>query len=63
MYSKNMVNYSMVLDLVPTLAKLYFNETLTNLKLNYTQAGVLLGVGLQYKLCESIKEELDAEMN
>ena len=59
MYSKNMVNYSMVLDSVPTLAKLYFNETL----MNYTQAGVLLGVGLQYKSFENIKEEFDAEMN
>ena len=53
----------MMLDLVPTLTKLYFIVTLMDLKLNYTQAGVLLGVGLQYKLCESIKEELDAEMN
>ena len=38
---------------------LYFNETL----MNYTQAGVLLGVGLQYKSFENMKEEFDAEMN
>jgi len=61
-YSKNMVNYSMIIDLIPTLAKLFFNNQLF-ISLSYIQAGVLLGVGLQNKSFDTIREEFDIEAN
>ena len=61
-YSKNMVNYSMIIDLIPTLAKLFFNNQLF-VSLSYIQAGVLLGVGLQNKNFDTIREEFDIETN
>ena len=57
-----MVNYSMIIDLIPTLAKLFFNNQLF-VSLSYIQAGVLLGVGLQNKNFDTIREEFDIETN
>lgn len=51
-YSKNMVDFHLVLDLVPTIAKLFFNkQTLPKgtVNLSYVQAAILIGLGLQYK--------------
>lgn len=62
LYSKNMVNYSIITDLIPSLAKLFFTRKV-NLSLSYIQAGVLLGFGLQNKSFDSIKEEFEVEVN
>lgn len=49
-YAKNLVDFHLIMDLVPTLAKLFFlhlpEHTMT---LSYVQAAVLVGMGLQYK--------------
>ena len=62
LYSKNMVNYSIILDLIPTLSKLYFTNKI-QINLSYIQAGVLLGIGLQKKTFDIIKEEFNIENN
>ena len=61
-YAKNLSNNSNIIDLIPTLAKLFFNNKM-NIALSYTQAGILLGIGLQYKSFDDIKEEFEVELN
>ena len=62
LYSRNMTNYNMIIDLIPIVAHLYFNKKLV-VSLSYIQAGVLLGVGLQRKSFDSIAEEFNIEPN
>jgi N-acetyltransferase 10 len=60
-YSKNMVDFHLVLDLVPTLAKLFFTkQTLPrgSINLSYVQSAILIGLGLQYKKVEDIEKDL-----
>lgn len=62
LYSRNLIKYNMIIDLIPIIAHLYFNKKLL-VSLSYIQAGVLLGIGLQRKTFESIAEEFNIEMN
>lgn len=54
-YSKNMVDFHLVMDLVPVIAKLFFTKkTLPrgSVNLSYVQSAILIGVGLQFKKIE-----------
>ena len=62
LYSRNMTNYNMIIDLIPIIAHLYFNRKIF-VSLSYIQAGVLLGVGLQRKNFDNIAEEFNIETN
>ena len=62
LYSRNMTNYNMIIDLIPIIAHLYFNKKIF-ISLSYIQAGVLLGVGLQRKSFDCIAEEFNIESN
>jgi N-acetyltransferase 10 len=62
LYSRNMTNYNMIIDLIPIIAHLYFNKKIF-VTLSYIQAGVLLGVGLQRKSFDAIAEEFNIEPN
>ena len=62
LYSRNMTNYNMIIDLIPIIAHLYFNKKIF-VSLSYIQAGVLLGVGLQRKSFDNIAEEFNIESN
>lgn len=60
-YSKNMVDFHLVMDLVPTLAKLFFTkQTLPrgSINLSYVQSAILIGIGLQFKKVEDIEKDL-----
>lgn len=58
-YANNMLDYHVVLDLIPTLATLYFTGRLTpNVKLTGVQSSILLAVGLQRKDLSSVESEL-----
>lgn len=65
MYALNLVDYHLVLDLVPSMAKLYFtnqlDESATSLSL--VQAAILIGMGLQYKSIEELEKELQLPPN
>ncbi|KAL5228273.1 hypothetical protein ABZP36_016538 [Zizania latifolia] len=56
-YSNNIVDYHMILDLVPILAHRYFSEKLP-VNLHGAQAAVLFCMGLQDKDIGATKEEL-----
>ena len=59
-YARNLVDFHLVMDLVPMIAKLHFGgEVRHAVRLPHVQAAVLLGVGLQFKRIE----ELEAELN
>jgi len=59
LYGKNLTDYHLIMDLVPTLAHLYFNHAVQSLVLSGIQATILLGVGLQRKSIDSVAVELD----
>lgn len=63
MYTKNLVKYQMIIDLIPLISKFFFLRKFPDLKLSYTQAAILLGFGLQYKSFDSIAEELNIQTN
>ena len=49
-YARNLVDFHLIMDLVPTLAKLYFLILPPGaLSLSYVQAATLAGMGLQFK--------------
>ncbi len=63
LYTKNLVKYQMIIDLIPFIAKFYFLKKFPSVRLAYTQAAILLGFGLQYKSFEKINEELGLQTN
>jgi N-acetyltransferase 10 len=56
-YAKHLVDHHLILDLLPSLAKLYFMGR-AHVSLSQTQAAILLGVGLQYKAVNDLEREL-----
>ena len=54
LYSNNIIKQNLIYDLIPVIAKLFFQQK-TNLSLSYTQAAILLGVGLQFKNFDDVK--------
>jgi N-acetyltransferase 10 len=58
-YSRNMVDYHLIMDLIPTLATLFFQHRFPESNLSYVQAAVLLGVGLQRKTVDEVSTELN----
>lgn len=58
-YANNMLDYHVILDLIPDLAKAYFTGQLkSHIKLTGIQSSILLAVGLQCKDLSSIEQEL-----
>lgn len=58
-YANNMLDYHIVLDLLPTVASLYFEGRLGDgVKLSAVQASIMLGLGLQRKTIEEVEGEL-----
>lgn len=48
-YAKNMVDFHLIMDLVPVLAKLFFMKTTLPkgaVNLSYVQSAMLIGMGL-----------------
>ena len=50
-----MLDYHVVLDLLPAVASLYFQGRLGDVKLSAVQASILLGLGLQRKTIEEVE--------
>jgi N-acetyltransferase 10 len=58
-YASNMLDYHVILDLVPTIATLYFSGRLKlHLHLSGVQASILLAIGLQRKSMDDVEKEL-----
>jgi N-acetyltransferase 10 len=60
-YSQKLLDYHVIIDLVPTIAKLYFLECFKEpepLKLSSVQTAILLSLGLQKKNVERCEKDL-----
>ncbi|KAI5481826.1 hypothetical protein MNV49_000103 [Pseudohyphozyma bogoriensis] len=58
-YANNMLDYHVILDLLPTLAALYFSQRFPEeVKLSGVQSSILLSLGLQRKTVEDVESEL-----
>ncbi|KZT55497.1 DUF699-domain-containing protein [Calocera cornea HHB12733] len=63
-YASNMLDYHVVLDLIPILAQLYFLHRVSAIgRLSGVQASILLSIGLQRKTVEEIESELNIPVN
>lgn len=59
LYTKNMADYHLIMDLVPTFSRLYFLGRLSNLHMSPVQSALLLGLGLQHKKIDELAKEFD----
>ncbi|XP_043584732.1 RNA cytidine acetyltransferase [Bombus pyrosoma] len=59
MYSNNMADYHLIMDLLPSLARTYFLNMMGDTNLSAVQSAILLGLGLQHKTVDKLAEELD----
>lgn len=58
-YGNNMLDYHVILDLLPSLASLYFSHRFAgDVKLSGVQSAILLALGLQRKEIEAVEAEL-----
>ena len=64
LYGRNLCDYHLVTDLLPTLARLYFTGRLgRDFKLSSLQAALLCGMGLQCRDVDSLTSELNLPSN
>ncbi|XP_030767418.1 RNA cytidine acetyltransferase isoform X1 [Sitophilus oryzae] len=59
MYSKNLVDYHLIMDLLPTLARLFFLNQMGDVQMSAVQSVIMLGLGLQHKTVDALAAELD----
>jgi N-acetyltransferase 10 len=63
-YSNNLIDYHVILDLLPYIGYQYFNNQIrSEVGLSHVQSAILLAVGLQHKDLEEISRELNIETN
>ncbi|TMW60405.1 hypothetical protein Poli38472_000447 [Pythium oligandrum] len=62
-YAKNLVDYHMIVDLIPSLARLYFLQRLPQMTLSYLQRAILASIGLQHQSVDVIQKELGVPSN
>ncbi|KAJ1721911.1 N-acetyltransferase 10 [Coemansia erecta] len=59
-YANNLLDYHVVLDMLPTVAQRYFGGAFgSSLSLSGVQACILLGLGLQRKSVDAVEKELN----
>ncbi len=61
-YSSNLVDYHLILDLLPSLSRLYLSGQLPA-TLSYGQAAILLCLGLQQREVAEVDKELGLPSN
>jgi N-acetyltransferase 10 len=62
-YAKNMVDYHMIVDLIPPLARLYFLNRFPDISLSYLQRAILVSIGLQHHSVDVVQKELAVPSN
>jgi N-acetyltransferase 10 len=61
-YSKNLVDYHVVLDLLPVIARLFFLKRVP-FTLSHAQAAILCGIGLQHRKIEDVGKDINLQSN
>ncbi|XP_058925705.1 RNA cytidine acetyltransferase [Kogia breviceps] len=59
MYSRNMVDYHLIMDMIPAISRMYFLNQLGDLALSAAQSALLLGIGLQHKSVDQLEKEIE----
>ncbi|XP_014327456.2 RNA cytidine acetyltransferase [Xiphophorus maculatus] len=59
LYSRSMVDYHLVMDLIPTVARIFFLKQLGDVSLSAAQCALLLGIGLQHKPVDQLEKEIE----
>ncbi|KAJ8518310.1 hypothetical protein ONZ45_g4592 [Pleurotus djamor] len=63
-YANNMLDYHVILDLLPSVASLYFEKRLgSDMRLSAIQSSILVALGSQRKTVEDIETELQLPVN
>lgn len=57
-YANNLLDYHVILDLLPMIALIYFSNKTNEVSLSSVQAAILLAIGLQHKSMDGISKEL-----
>ncbi|KAL8822639.1 MAG: hypothetical protein Q9191_006624, partial [Dirinaria sp. TL-2023a] len=57
-YAQNMLDYHVILDLIPAIAQLFFSNRLPEIALTGVQRAILLSIGLQHKPLSDLEPEL-----
>ena len=60
-YADNLVDYHLILDLLPLLSSMLFTSRLP-VQLSFTQQAILIGLGLQHKSVDVISKELGLQV-
>uniref|UniRef100_A0A8D8M9L1 RNA cytidine acetyltransferase n=1 Tax=Cacopsylla melanoneura TaxID=428564 RepID=A0A8D8M9L1_9HEMI len=61
MYCNNLTDYHLIVDLLPTIARLYFLNKFADMHLSPLQCAIIIGLGLQYKTVDTLTTELDIQ--
>ncbi|KAL7878845.1 hypothetical protein AOLI_G00098190 [Acnodon oligacanthus] len=59
MYSRNMVDYHLIMDMVPAVARMFFLKQLGGISLSAAQSALFLGLGLQHKSVDDLEKEIE----
>ncbi|KAM4552961.1 RNA cytidine acetyltransferase [Fundulus diaphanus] len=59
LYSRSMVDYHLIMDLIPTVARIFFLKQLGDVSLSAAQCALLLGIGLQHKSVDQLQKEIE----
>lgn len=59
LYSRSMVDYHLIMDLIPSVARMFFLKQLGDISLSAAQCALLLGIGLQHKSVEQLEKEIE----
>lgn len=63
-YANNLLDYHVIVDMLPLISQLYFSKKVTSeLSLSSVQAAILLAIGLQHKDMDQISKELNLPSN
>ncbi|KAL3267287.1 hypothetical protein HHI36_011418 [Cryptolaemus montrouzieri] len=59
MYSNNLVDYHLIIRLMPRIARIYFLKQMGDVEMSAVQSAILLGIGLQHKTFNELEQELE----
>jgi N-acetyltransferase 10 len=63
LYSRNMVDHHMIVDILPTISRLYFLGRMPSVHLSALQMAILLATGLQHRDADDVTRELNLPAN
>ncbi|CAN0188874.1 unnamed protein product [Discosporangium mesarthrocarpum] len=63
MYSRNLVDYHLITDLLPLLCRLFFLGRMPDVHMSHLQEAILIGMGVQHRSVTDLSKELQLPDN